>query len=352
MPSIDDVAERAGVSIRTVSRILSGKQVRAETRRRVEQAMQELDYVPSAAARSLRGKKIGTIGVIGDHLTTRPHAYEIVAGIQAECERQGRMMMIGETGGSDAAFVNLVERFRQQRIEAILYATNYLHRIRIDQSFGDVPAVLVNCVDEQAAYPAVIPNDRAGAKAAAAELIRLGHRRIAFLGLSEFILATAARKRGYIAALEHAGIEVDERLIRTGVVEGTENDDRTKAKIDPQSEGGDEFESLPRTLDELFSLKAPPTAIMCGNDKMALRVYFLLRQQLNLRIPEDVSVVGYDDYRLIAQNLVPSLTTVVLPYYEMGVAAAKLAFDEHRKTKNIYVGCPLVLRKSVSAPRR
>jgi LacI family transcriptional regulator len=352
MHSIDDVAERAGVSVRTVSRILSGKQVRAETRRRVEQAMQELDYVPSAAARSLRGKKIGTIGVIGDHLTTRPHAYEIVAGIQAECERQGRMMMIGETGGSDEAFGNLVERFRQQRMDAILYATNYLHRIQIDHSFGDCPAILVNCIDEQGAYPAVIPNDRAGAKAAAEELIRLGHRRIAFLGLSEFILATAARRRGYIAALERAGIDVDERLIRTGVTEGIDNDDRMKAKVDPQSEGGDEFESLPGVLDELFSLRARPTAIMCGNDKMAIRVYFLLRERLNLRIPEDVSVVGYDDYRLIAQNLVPSLTTVDLPYYEMGVVAAKLAFDKQRKTKNIYVGCPLVVRKSASAPRK
>jgi LacI family transcriptional regulator len=313
--------------------------------------MQKLDYVPSAAARSLRGKKVGTIGVIGDHLTTRPHAYEIVAGIQAECERRGRMMMIGETGGNDAAFGNLVDRFRQHGMDAILYATNYLHRIRINQSFGGCPAILVNCFDEQAAYPAVIPNDRAGAKAAAEELIKLGHKRIAFLGLSETILATATRKRGYVAALKGAGLKVDEKVIRTGVVEGVDNDDRMKAKVDPQSEGGDEFGNLPRTLDELFSLKAPPTAVMCGNDKMAIRVYFLLQQRLKLRIPEDVSVIGYDDYRLIAQNLVPSLTTVVLPYYEMGVAAAQLAFDMQRKNKNIYIGCPVVRRRSVSAPR-
>lgn len=156
MHSISDVAELAGVSVRTVSRLLSGHRVRDETCRKVEQAMEKLDYVPSAAARSLRGKKAGTIGVIGDHLTTTPHAYDIVAGIQAECERNDTLMMIGETGGSEVSFGKLVDRFRQQRTDAIIYATMYFHEVAIGRSFGSCPVVLVNCIDRGNAYASVI----------------------------------------------------------------------------------------------------------------------------------------------------------------------------------------------------
>ena len=333
MHSISDVAERAGVSVKTVSRILSGYAgVRPETRERVERAMEELEYYPSAAARSLRGKTIGTISVIGDRLTTTPDAFEIVAGIQAECERHDKILMIGETGGRKATFDKLVERYRQQRTDAIIYATMFRQELTIDKSFDHCPLVLVNCVDSSGAHPAILPDDSAGGFAAASELLGLGHRRIAFVGLFEEMTATQLRKKGYRKALNQAGIEPDPDLIVTGV-SATEDD---------------EFEHLPDILADLFKLQDPPTAIMCGNDKMAMRIYFLLRSKMNKRIPEDVSIVGYDDYRLISESLVPQLTTVSLPYFEMGEMAARLALTHDLEPRVREISGKLIARESTA----
>ena len=333
MHSIGDVAERAGVSVKTVSRILSGHAgVRPETRERVERAMEELEYYPSAAARSLRGKKMGTLSVIGDNLTTTPDAFEIVAGIQAECEKQARILMIGETGGRKATFDKLVERYRQQRTDAIIYATMFLQELTIDQSFRHCPLVLVNCTDSSGLHPAIIPDDVGGGFAAATELLGLGHRRIAFIGLFEGMTATQMRKRGYTKALKQVGIELDPTLIVTGV---SRNE-------------SDEFELLPSVIEKLFALPDPPTAIMCGNDKMAMRVYFLLRSKMDKRIPEDVSIVGYDDYRLISENLVPKLTTVSLPYFEMGQEAARLALSHDLKPGVKKISGTLIARDSTA----
>ncbi|MEO1596485.1 MAG: LacI family DNA-binding transcriptional regulator [Pseudomonadota bacterium] len=350
MSSIEDVAAKAGVSVKTVSRVLSGFDgVRQQTRDRVEQAMRELEYYPSAAARSLRGKKIGTIGVIGDHLTTTPHAFDIVAGIQSECEKQDRVMMIGEMSGSKSAFNKLVERFRQQRADAIIFATDFMQDVKIDQSFSLCPLVLVNCRDREKDYPAVVPNDRAGGRIAASELLDLGHRRIAYLGLSEFIQATHERKKGYEAALRGAGVEIDPDLIRIGVKEGVPTDHKHEQNGN-RAETDDEFEPLLDVLRDLFALAEPPTAIMCGNDKMAMRTYFLLRRFLDRDIPNDVSIVGYDDYRLISENLVPSLTTVLLPYFKMGAAAARLAVSDDLKPGVRKISGELIVRESTGAP--
>ena len=333
MHSIADVAERAGVSVKTVSRILSGYAgVRPKTRERVERAMEELEYYPSAAARSLRGKTLGTISVIGDRLTTTPDAFEIVAGIQAECEKQDKVLMIGETGGRKATFDKLVERYRQQRTDAIIYATMFRQELTIDKSFDHCPLVLVNCIDSSGAHPAIIPDDSGGGFAAASELLSLGHRRIAYLGLFEEMTATQMRKKGYAKALDQAGIELDPELILTGV----------------RANENDEFEQLPDILTGLFGLEASPTAIMCGNDKMAMRIYFLLRTKMDKRIPEDVSIVGYDDYRLISENLVPKLTTVSLPYFEMGQEAARLALSHDLKPTIRKISGKLIVRDSTA----
>ena len=335
MHSIDDVAKRAGVSVKTVSRILSGYSgVRPETRARVQRAMVELEYYPSAAARLLRGKKVSTIGVIAENLTTTPDAFEIVAGIQSECQKHDTVMMIGETSGRAGAFDALVQRFRQQRTAAIVYATMFMHEATIAHSFRFCPLVLVNCVDSKRAYPAVIPNDQAGGRTAALALLGLGHRRIAFIGLFEDMYATQQRKRGYLAALQKHHIDIDEHLIRTGV-----------------SNAGDaEFSPLPGVLRDLFSLQDPPTAIMCGNDKMAMRVFFLLRRTMGKEIPRDVSVVGYDNYRLIAENLLPGLTTMSLPYFDMGAAAVRLALAERPDVATHRINGALIVRESTGKP--
>ena len=144
--------------------------------------------------------------------------------------------------------------------------------------------------------------------------------------------ATQMRTRGYKRALLEAGVKFDPELVAVGV---SEND-------------ADEFEKLPAILEQMFALESPPTAVVCGNDKMAMRVYFLLRSKMNKRIPQDVSVVGYDDYRMIATNLVPALTTVALPYFQMGVEAAKMAMSSESQSKVLKISGELIRRQSTA----
>lgn len=333
MYSIDDVAKEAGVSVRTVSRMLSGHQVREETRRLVEAAMQKLDYVPSAAARSLRGKNTATLGVISDHLTTTPHAFNIVEGIRFECDARDTILMIGETNGTNSAFEKLAHRFRQQRTSGMIFATDFFRDVSINSLPKDYPIVLLNCMERDRRHAAIVPDDEKGAVNAAKELLRLGHRRIALIGLAEKMMATRRRKKGYKKALRAAGVPVDDALIVTGI----------------NLEKDDEMADLPAVLKSLFALGDPPTAIMCGNDKMALRLYGLLRTQLKLRVPDDVSIVGYDDYRVISTNLVPTLTTVSLPYFEMGREAARMALNGEVTPVIKKISCDLIVRESAVA---
>lgn len=333
MFSIDDVAKEAGVSVRTVSRMLSGHQVREETRRTVEAAMRKLDYVPSAAAQSLRGKKVATLGVISDRLTTTPHAFNIVEGIRSECEASDTILMIGETNGTSESFEKVAGRFRQQRTNAMIFATDHLRDVSINSLPKGYPIVLLNCMERDRRHAAVVPDDEKGAVSATQELLRIGHRRIAHVALPAMMMATRRRKKGYKKALRAAGVPVDDALIVTGI----------------NLETDDEMADLPAVLESLFALGDPPTAIMCGNDKMALRMYGLLRTQLKLRVPEDVSIVGYDDYRVISTNLVPTLTTVSLPYFEMGRMAARMALSGDTKPVIKKIACDLIVRKSTVA---
>jgi LacI family transcriptional regulator len=338
MSSIFDVAARAGVSVKTVSRILGDYPgVSPETRRKVEAAMKDLEYYPSAAARHLRGESSGIVSLIADNLTTTPDAYEIVAGIQSECEAAGKLLMIGETGGKASSFNSLVERFRQQRTEAMIYATMFHREVVIGQSFKHCPLVLLNCVDANGEHPAIIPDDRAGAFAATEALLKAGHRRIAYLTLFKDMRATTLRTEGYCEALKKHGLEADPDLIVPGVKTGS----------------ADEFVELPEVLKRLLEMKSRPTALFCGNDKMAMRVYMLVRR-MGFRIPEDLSVVGYDNYKLIAENLVPQLTTVSLSYFGMGAAAAKLVLTGKAKGtgkgKVRRIPGELLIRGSVAPP--
>ena len=336
MASIKDVASAANVSVKTVSRVLSGYPgVSDKTKVRVEAAMQKLEYFPSAAAQSLRGHEKGIVSVIAERLTTTPDSFDLIAGIQAECERQGKLLMIGESGGKPKAFERLVDDFRRQRSQAIIYATLFHREVKVTQSFTKCPLILVNCFEKKARFPTILPDDEAGAYALTESLIKLGHRHIAYLTLFEDMPATALRLKGYYDALTQHNIAVDEGLIQVGVCRNEE----------------DEFAELSDTLKDLMARPNRPTAICCGNDKMAMRVYMLIRQ-MGYKIPQSISIVGYDDYKLISENLLPKLSTVSLPYFKMGEMAAKLALGviDAKDTSQFSVSGELVLRQSHALP--
>jgi len=311
--TIYDVAKSAGVSPKTVSRVLNGDApVGEQTRRAVEAAMQSLNYVPSNAARTMRSQRSGLIGILTGAISASPGPGEpsglpdlhIVQGAQRVLDEHQLTVLISDTGGDERRVPALVQTLLEHRVEGILYVAAYHQRVTFPETQARGRLMLVNCFDE-AGTPALLPDDVDGQYQLTRGLIERGHRRIGFITLPEVQVARERRLVGYRRALSEAGIGHDPALVVTG------------ALMDPNHE----FDLLWDGLERLLGSDEPPSVICCGNDKMAMRVYGLLRDR-GLRVPEDVSVAGYDDYRIISEHLHPGLTTVSLPYETMGARAA------------------------------
>ena len=338
MATIRDVAERAGISVKTVSRFLSGFEgISAKTAEKIERAAEELEFYPSAAARTLRGQKTDIVSLIAENLTTTPFSYEIVQGVQSVCEQRGKLLLIGETRESEETFARLTDRFRQQKVEAIIYATFYHKPVEIKQQFKRCPLVLVNCYDTAGKFHSVVPDDEQGCYDLTRFLIEQGHRRIASITLPTDLVATQLRQQGFERAMADSGSEIHPSWI-----------------VHPQRlKPSEDMEWLGSVLDTLLASPSPPTAIMCGNDKMALRVIMQLHSR-GLAVPSDISVVGYDDFKVISENIVPALTTASLPYFRMGQRAAELAIQaEEGKDIGVLcerIDCEIIERDSHSKP--
>lgn len=336
MATIHDVAERAGVSIKTVSRVLNGgTEVAEKTRTRIEQAMHALDFTPSAAARMMRGRPTGLVGVIAEKLTTTPDSSEIIKGIQQVCEQMGKVLLIGETGGHAGNADRLVADMRERRVEAILFATPFHRQVALESQLGSTPIALANCFETTCRYTQVVPDDEGGGYAAAQIVLQAGHRKIAFLQLIPGMVATGLRLRGFHSAMREYGVEPNAAWLMPGA----------------EADEANEFSHLSGAVEQLFAGVNRPTAILCGNDKMAMRVIFIL-QRRGLQVPADVSVVGFDDFRLISEALDPGLTTVALPYREIGELTGRAALEPGSHPANtIRVPCVPVMRGTV-APLR
>ncbi|MEM8631654.1 MAG: LacI family DNA-binding transcriptional regulator [Pseudomonadota bacterium] len=315
LATIYDVAKRAGVSPKTVSRVLNGDApVSARTKKAVTEAMDALGYVPSHAARSIKSNKSGLIGLItgaisnADEVATPAGLPElfIVQGAQAVIEHSQKTLLISDTGGRLDRVPDLIRTFQEHRVEGLLYIADYHKPLDLALPGHDIPKVLVNCFDDLGT-PAVVPDDEGGQYALTKEVIAKGHRRIAYLTLAPAMEATKLRLRGFKRAVAEAGIAFDADLVQPTDLFGSPG----------------EHQLIWDALDKFFSGDTPPTAICCGNDRLAMAVYGILRRR-GIAVPEEVSVVGYDDHRLISETLYPALTTAELPYSAMGARAAQL----------------------------
>ncbi|MDJ1007973.1 MAG: LacI family DNA-binding transcriptional regulator [Paracoccaceae bacterium] len=317
MSTIYDVARAAGVSPKTVSRVLNGDaHVRAETVEAVRAAIDALDYVPSSAARAMRSNKSGLIGLITGAISLSPTRRDmtglpdlfIVQGIQRAIEKSGKTLLIADTGGSMDRVPDLIRTFEEHRVEGLIYVADYHREVSLPPVSSGTKLVLANCYDA-AGTAAVLPNDYQGQKRLVRDLVARGHRRIAYLSLAGALDATRLRTQGYRDALGEAGIAVDAELI-------------IPADIDT-ADAASEEQLLFDAIDRVLSLPRPPTALCFGNDRMAMRAYGILRSR-GLDLPEDISVAGYDNYTLITESLYPTLTSVDLPYNAIGIRATQL----------------------------
>lgn len=318
MATIYDVAKRAGVSAKTVSRVLNGDApVARKTRDAVEKAMAELEYIPSTAARSIKSQKSGLIGLVTGAISTAAetpdHAglpeIHIVQGAQAVFEGSGKTLLISDTGGKSDRVPHLIRTFRQHRVEGLLYVADHHKQVDLHFPQGAMKVVLVNCLDSQG-LPAVLPDDQNGQYELTKRVVKAGHRRIAYLTLGRSQLATKLRLKGFQAALKEGGVTFDPELVAPTEIFGSPG----------------EHQMIWDALDRFLRHKNPPTVICCGNDRLAMAVYGILRDR-GVSVPDQVSVVGYDDHRLVSETLYPALTTAELPYNAMGARAAHLLLD-------------------------
>jgi LacI family transcriptional regulator len=341
MATIYDVAKAAGVSPKTVSRVMNGDApVNQATREAVEQAMLALNYVPSSAARTMRSQRSGLIGMITGAISAT-HQFEdaglpeiyLVQGAQRIIAQSNRTLLIADSGGQGTRIPALLQTFREHRVEGILYVAEYHREVSLPASLRDLPIVLVNCFDAEGT-PCVLPDDEGGQFALVDGLIRRGHHRIGYLTLPEHFVACDLRVAGYHRAHRQNGLAVDEQLVQVGAL--------------PDS--AHEFDLLWDALHRV--LKADPTVICCANDKMAMRVYGLLRDR-GVAIPQQMSVAGYDDYRMIAEHLHPGLASAELPYAAMGARAADKLLrliggtTKPNEPSRELVSAPVVWRESV-----
>jgi LacI family transcriptional regulator len=326
-PIMKDVAKRAGVSRTTVSLVLNGRDARiAEaTRRRVEQAARELDFRPSVAAQQLRTSRSRMVGLIGDEIASGPFAGGLIAGAQAAASERDHALVVMNSGREGDLSVDL-QAFEDRHADALIFATVMTRPVHLPDWLTAPGVILLNCFDDDADLPAVLPDDRAGGASAAELAVAAGHRRIALIGGERGTWPATARLAGYRDALAAAGIPFERALVRHG---------------NWHADSG--YEEARRVL----SLRRPPTALLCGNDRMALGAYDAIKE-LGLRIPQDVSVIGYDDQQEIVCYMRPPLTTMRLPYYEMGEFAVAATLDG-RSPRREMLHCAPVLRGSLAA---
>ena len=340
---IKDVAAAAGVSVTTVSHVLNDvvyARVGAETRERVHEAAQRLGYGPNRLAQALRTQRPGMMGFISEDIATTPHAGRIILGADEAAKARGYNLMIINTSGSASLESRQadVEALLERRVDGILYATMYHRNVELPANLGSVPSVLVDSVATGGNITAVIPDEEGGARAAVAALLEAGHTRVGFINNTDDVPATRHRLQAFRATLTEAGLDGDAAPVESEVSE---------------VQGG--YEAARRIL----AREDRPTGLFCYNDRMAMGAY-RAAAELGITIPADLSVVGFDDQELIAANLHPGLTTVALPHYEMGAWATEHLIDAVEGKTDLtlmalhptILGCPLVRRDSIAAPRQ
>lgn len=328
-PTMKDVAQRAGVSRTTVSLVLNlnarDARIAEDTQRRVEQAARELNFRPSVAAQQLRTARSRMIGLVGDEIASGPFAGGLIAGAQAVATERGHALVIMNTGREGNLLADL-SALEDRHADAVVFATVMTRPVHLPSDLGDRPVVLLNCFDpDQPHLPTVLPDDKHGEATATDLAARHGHRRIALLGGVRGTWPATQRLAGYRQALAAHDIPFDATLVRSGNWNADSGYDQAR---------------------HVLALPDPPTALLCGNDRIALGVYDAVKE-LGRHIPADISIIGYDDQREIVQYMRPPLTTMRLPYYEMGAHAVATILDGRRDGHTL-LPCEPVIRGSLA----
>ncbi|MFY0409471.1 LacI family DNA-binding transcriptional regulator [Solicola sp. PLA-1-18] len=307
-PTLHDVAAEAGVSIKTVSRVVNGSvQVRDDLRVHVQEVVDRLHYVPNTVARNLKAGTGDTIGVVIDKIAD-PFFAALTSAVESTALESGLTVVFGSTGYTHARERSQVERMAMQQVRGLILAPvvgdhEYLARYR-----SSFPMVLVDRSFEIEGYDAVLVDDRGATRWAIEHLLAHGHRRIAFVGRDERFPTTSDRLDGYHDALQAAGVAVDPALVPAGQAEE---------------------DAAERAVHQLLAAD-PPTAIFSANPRASLGVVHALHTLGRT----DIALVSFGDFPL-ARTLEPAVTCVDQDPHRIGAVATtqllrRLGLDEGR----------------------
>lgn len=346
--TLADVAARAGVSKTAASLVLNdrpGSRLSTDVVSRVRAVAAELDYRPNPAARALRQGRDRTIGFVSDEVTITRYASAMIRGALDVAQRHDHTVLITETGADRGWRERAVRVIADQRPSGLIFAPMGAKQIDVPALVDGLPVVILNGVSS-AGHPAVLPAEYEAGRQVAEVLLTAGHRRIGIIGqppegeLDPRISVTiGARVAGIRAALDGAAVAPISMTAAVGA-----------AGIVWEPETG--FEAMRRILTDHPDL----TAVICLNDRVAFGAYQAI-QEGGRRIPEDISVVSFDDDELAAY-LRPPLTTARIPYLRMGELAMAMVLGVESAAPDLSPGepprtvpMPIQHRGSVGPPR-
>ena len=333
MATMKQVAEKAGVSTTTVSHVINNTRVVSEdARERVLSVIQELRYIPSAVARSLKNDRTHTIGMMIPN-NSNPYFAELIQGIEDAAFELGYNIILCNSYDDPKKQAAYIRVLMEKRIDGLilvssgsdedlsqLLANEVIPKVLVDREVSGVAADLIEADHVQGAYDAT------------RYLISLGHTRIACVAGPDTLLPSGGRVIGYQKALKEAGICLCEDYI---------------VNSDFTSEGG--FTAF----QKLLTMTPKPTAIFASNDLMAIGG-ICAANQAGVKIPEDLSVIGYDDIALASYST-PPLTTIAQPKYQIGQLTAKTLVDRiirpEAEVNRTMLKPELVIRKSTARPK-
>ncbi|QYR23937.1 LacI family transcriptional regulator [Paenibacillus sp. sptzw28] len=337
--TIYDIAKEAEVSVTTVSRVLNGTApVKGSTRAKIMSIIEKHQFQPNAIARSLLKKQTGTIAIILPDITN-PFFPEVFWGAENEARDKGYTLFLCDTAGDYSRESQYLSVLRERRVDGIIYMGGRINLSQCPPELAQeiidlskrVPIVLVNGNVPKGGFHRVYTDEALGAELATQHLLDLGHRDIAFIGGLKEMSTTMSKVKAYRRKLEQSGIPYRAERVLYG---------------DYSIAAGKEL------MSRLLEGEEQPTAVFCVNDYTAVGAIKVIIEH-GLRIPEDISVIGFDDTPLAAA-VIPELTTVSQHTHQLGKLSVEVLhriITKEQMTKRIVLTPELVERKSTGPVR-
>jgi len=331
--TINDIARLAGVSRTTVSRALNHKSdINSGTLKKIQDVIEQVDFRPSFLAKAVKLNRSSTVGVVipysTDYVLSNPYYSEILRGIFSEAENRGYYLLLIYNHQNH----EYISAYKEKRVDGFIMISPNKNDKGLFSGLDEqkIPYAATAKTPSAGSRRFVDVDNEQGIRMSVAHLISLGHRKIAFINVSSFLMSYEDRLSGFRKAMALHGII-----------------DRPDYLADGESSIRGGYEAAAK----LIAMADKPSAFVCGNDMMAIGAIKLLKSR-NYRVPEDFSVIGYDDIPL-AEELAPPLTTIRQPTYDKGMHACRLLIDEiegHANESEVILPVELIIRGTTASP--